>query len=87
MHRMLYWPQGEAYYVRVYAYNMKGYGPAQLATPICEVPSSWHDVSGSKPRYEGTTDSMHRIAQQLSNLLSHFASVSPRELPLIYMQS
>lgn len=66
--------QGEAYYVRVYAYNMKGFGPAQMATPTSAVPSSWHDVTGSKPRYEGATDSMQQIAAQLNNLLASATS-------------
>jgi hypothetical protein len=56
---------------------MKGFGPAQMATPNSAVPSSWHDIIGSKPRYEGATSSMQVIAAQLSKLLS---SVPPGEL-------
>lgn len=73
--------QGEAYFVRVYAYNMKGFGPAQMAMPHSAMPSSWHDVADSKPRYEGATYSMQLIAAQLSNLLS---SVPPGEINHTY---
>ena len=73
--------QGEAYFVRVYAYNMKGFGPAQMATPSSAVPSSWHDIDSSKPRYEGSTTSMHRITQQLINVLSRFNSSLRKFVP------
>ena len=56
--------QGEHYYVRVSAYNMKGFGPTESSTPLCAMPSSWHDVAGSGPRYEGCTDKIHLVAAQ-----------------------
>ncbi len=59
---------------------MKGFGPAQMATPTSAVPSSWHDIDSSKPRYEGATYSMQLIAAQLNNLLS---SVPPSEFTII----
>ncbi|KAH0629226.1 hypothetical protein JD844_011145 [Phrynosoma platyrhinos] len=31
---------GQCYYVRVYAYNMKGWGQPQTSTPPCASPSS-----------------------------------------------
>lgn len=56
--------QGVEYYVRVCAYNMKGFGPKTNATPASAIPSSWHDVNGSKPRYEGCTDKIHLVSAQ-----------------------
>ena len=63
---------------------MKGFGPAQMATPHSAVPSSWHDIDGSKPRYEGATYSMQVISAQLNNLLS---SVPPGELNYTTVES
>ena len=64
---------------------MKGFGPAQMAMPNSAVPSSWHDIIGSRPRYEGATYSMQVIAAQLSNLLSSIPpgvlyTISTREI-------
>lgn len=36
--------QGNPYYVQVSAYNMKGWGPAQMSVPACAVPSSKRTV-------------------------------------------
>lgn len=43
---------------------MKGFGPTQESSPPSAVPSSWHDVNGSTPRYEGCTDKIHVVAAQ-----------------------
>lgn len=43
--------KGTKYYVRVSAFNMKGFGPAALSCPQCAVPSSWRDCDNSSPRF------------------------------------
>nr|XP_057905879.1 ankyrin repeat and fibronectin type-III domain-containing protein 1-like [Doryrhamphus excisus] len=42
---------GEHYYVRVSAYNVKGWGPPQCSTPASAAPSSWRECSGVKSQY------------------------------------
>ena len=80
---MVMFLQGERYHVRVSAFNMRGFGPAQMATPASAVPSSWHDVGGSHPRFEGSTDNIHIISAQLSMTLSNSPPLSPSELQLL----
>jgi len=60
---------------------MRGFGHPQLANPPSAVPSSWHDVNGSQPRYEGSTNNILTISAQLSMMLSHSPPISPREYP------
>ncbi|XP_071814589.1 ankyrin repeat and fibronectin type-III domain-containing protein 1-like isoform X4 [Apostichopus japonicus] len=43
--------KGTTYYVRVSAFNMKGFGPSQTSSPSCAVPSSWRDCENSSPRF------------------------------------
>ena len=50
--------------MRVSAYNMKGFGATVKSTPPCAVPSSWHDLNNSRPRFEGCTDKMHVLSAQ-----------------------
>ncbi|KAL5018407.1 hypothetical protein ScPMuIL_004129 [Solemya velum] len=45
--------KGNSYYVRVTAWNMKGYGPYATANPPYAVPSSWRDIDNSQQRTEG----------------------------------
>jgi hypothetical protein len=71
------WPclsQGERYFVRVSAYNMKGFGSTVKSNPPSAVPSSWHDVSHSRPRFEGCTDKMHVLAAQFGMLYNIFCA-------------
>ncbi len=56
--------QGERYFVRISAYNMKGFGPTATTVPQSAIPSSWHDLNQSVPRYEGCTDKIHMVAAQ-----------------------
>ncbi len=72
--------QGEPYFVRVSAYNMKGFGPARLADPPSAIPSSWHDIDSSQPRYEGKTDQMYALSAELNMMLSHSPPISPCKL-------
>ena len=64
MNELWFHSQGEKYFVRVSAYNMKGFGPTQASSPPSAAPSSWHDVQNSAPRYEGCTDKIHMVAAQ-----------------------
>ncbi|XP_048576333.1 ankyrin repeat and fibronectin type-III domain-containing protein 1 isoform X3 [Nematostella vectensis] len=41
------------YYVRGCCGNLKGFGPWLESTPPCVMPSSWHEVDDSKPRFQG----------------------------------
>ncbi|XP_061566941.1 ankyrin repeat and fibronectin type-III domain-containing protein 1-like [Cololabis saira] len=47
---------GVHYFVRVSAYNVKGWGPPQCSTPVSAAPSSWRECVGVKSQirnYEG----------------------------------
>ncbi len=43
--------QGRQYYVQISAYNMKGWGPAQLSQPPSAVPSSKFCKASTVPKY------------------------------------
>ncbi|XP_070579749.1 ankyrin repeat and fibronectin type-III domain-containing protein 1-like isoform X2 [Ptychodera flava] len=59
--------QGTKYFVRVSAFNMKGFGPFQLSTPPYAIPSSWRDVDGSKPRSSGRLTMIDDLFMQYRN--------------------
>ncbi|XP_033500136.2 ankyrin repeat and fibronectin type-III domain-containing protein 1 [Epinephelus lanceolatus] len=42
---------GAHYFVRVSAYNVKGWGPPQCSTPVSAAPSSWRECSGVKSQF------------------------------------
>ncbi|XP_074605789.1 ankyrin repeat and fibronectin type-III domain-containing protein 1-like isoform X2 [Acropora palmata] len=42
-----------SYYVRVCCGNLKGFGSWLESTPSCAMPSTWHEVDDSKPRFQG----------------------------------
>ena len=71
--------QGERYYVRVSAYNMKGFGPTQNSSPPSAMPSSWHDIDNSGPRYEGCTDKIHMVAAQFGLTMQTAPIIPPSE--------
>uniref|UniRef100_A0A670IBM4 Ankyrin repeat and fibronectin type III domain containing 1 n=1 Tax=Podarcis muralis TaxID=64176 RepID=A0A670IBM4_PODMU len=56
---------GRIYYVRVYAYNMKGWGQPQTSTPPCASPSNWKDYDGREPRHRGQVEALERLLQQV----------------------
>ncbi|MGH0162194.1 UNVERIFIED_CONTAM: hypothetical protein FKN15_042431 [Acipenser sinensis] len=57
---------GQAYYVQVSAYNMKGWGSAQGATPDVAVPSNWKEYGGREPRrHTGHIEALERLLQQV----------------------
>ncbi|XP_041473244.1 ankyrin repeat and fibronectin type-III domain-containing protein 1-like isoform X2 [Lytechinus variegatus] len=77
--------QGAKYYVRVSAFNMKGFGPAQTSNPPCAVPSCWRDVDGSKPRSWGRLSMIDELFQQVRDGRpadsAEIKSTSPRASP------
>ncbi|XP_063152626.1 ankyrin repeat and fibronectin type-III domain-containing protein 1 [Candoia aspera] len=56
---------GQRYYVRVYAYNLKGWGQPQTSTPCCASPSNWKDCDGREPRHRGQIEALERLLQQV----------------------
>lgn len=73
--------KGERYFVRVSAYNMKGFGRPQMAQPASAAPTCWHDIDGTSPRYAGTTNLIQTISAQLSIMLSTAPLISPSPSP------
>ncbi|XP_052070242.1 ankyrin repeat and fibronectin type-III domain-containing protein 1-like isoform X3 [Mytilus californianus] len=61
--------KGNRYYVRVAAWNMKGYSPFSSAKPSYAVPSSWRDVDGNAmSRTEGKNKLMDELFSQVKHL-------------------
>ncbi|XP_041076300.1 ankyrin repeat and fibronectin type-III domain-containing protein 1 isoform X2 [Polyodon spathula] len=59
---------GQAYFVQVSAYNMKGWGSAQASTPDVAVPSNWKEYGGREPRrHSGQIEAMERLLQQVQS--------------------
>ncbi|XP_022089300.1 uncharacterized protein LOC110978538 isoform X4 [Acanthaster planci] len=57
--------QGVKYYVRVSAFNMKGFGPSQAPTPPFAIPSCWRDMHGNKSRFSGRLNMIDDLFQQV----------------------
>ncbi|XP_029954749.1 ankyrin repeat and fibronectin type-III domain-containing protein 1 [Salarias fasciatus] len=62
---------GTHYYVQVSAYNMKGWGPAQVSTPACSAPSSWRDIDGRAPRQRGQKEALDQLLGQIKEAHRH----------------
>ncbi|XP_060753418.1 ankyrin repeat and fibronectin type-III domain-containing protein 1 isoform X1 [Tachysurus vachellii] len=56
---------GRQYYVRVSAYNMKGWGLPLLSQPPCAAPSNWKECDGRESRRRGHIEAMERLLQQV----------------------
>ncbi|KAJ7317912.1 hypothetical protein JRQ81_004074 [Phrynocephalus forsythii] len=56
---------GQSYYVRIYAYNMRGWGQPQTSTPPSAAPSNWKDYDGREPRHRGQIEALDRLLQQV----------------------
>ncbi|KAM4624540.1 ankyrin repeat and fibronectin type-III domain-containing protein 1 [Polymixia lowei] len=63
---------GRLYYVRVSAYNMKGWGPPASSLPPSAVPSNWRDSDGREPRRRGHVEAMERLLQQVRATHTHY---------------
>nr|XP_006816761.1 PREDICTED: ankyrin repeat and fibronectin type-III domain-containing protein 1-like [Saccoglossus kowalevskii] len=59
--------QGVKYFVRVSAFNMKGFGPFQTSTPPYAIPSCWRDVDGTKSRSSGRLTMIDDLFMQYCN--------------------
>ncbi|GCC31673.1 hypothetical protein chiPu_0010133 [Chiloscyllium punctatum] len=62
---------GISYYVRVSAYNMKGWGPPQISTPACATPSNWRQCNGKEVKHSGQTEALDVLLNQIKNNRQH----------------
>uniref|UniRef100_A0A8C4R3D3 Fibronectin type-III domain-containing protein n=1 Tax=Eptatretus burgeri TaxID=7764 RepID=A0A8C4R3D3_EPTBU len=58
---------GTAYFVRVSAYNMKGWGLPQASAPCSAIPSSWWQSEGCMLRPGGQEEAFDTLLLQLKN--------------------
>ncbi|XP_078388162.1 ankyrin repeat and fibronectin type-III domain-containing protein 1-like isoform X2 [Cetorhinus maximus] len=56
---------GALYYVRVSAYNVKGWGPSKVSTPPCATPSSWKECSEVKLRKKDQSQAVQQLLDQV----------------------
>ncbi|XP_072337409.1 ankyrin repeat and fibronectin type-III domain-containing protein 1-like isoform X2 [Scyliorhinus torazame] len=62
---------GLPYYIRVSAYNMKGWGPPQVSTPTCATPSNWREYDGKELKRGGQTEALDQLLNQIKNNHQH----------------
>ncbi|XP_069608547.1 ankyrin repeat and fibronectin type-III domain-containing protein 1 [Ranitomeya imitator] len=65
---------GTEYYARVYAYNMKGWGAAEISNPPCAAPSNWKDYDGRELKHKGQIEVLERLLQQVRAVHQHYSS-------------
>ncbi|XP_034049193.1 ankyrin repeat and fibronectin type-III domain-containing protein 1 [Thalassophryne amazonica] len=63
---------GRLYYVRLSAYNMKGWGPYASSLPPSAAPSEWREIDGREPKRQGHIEAMERLLQQVRATHTHF---------------
>ncbi|KAM4524102.1 ankyrin repeat and fibronectin type-III domain-containing protein 1 isoform 2-T2 [Odontesthes bonariensis] len=63
---------GQLYFVRVSAYNMKGWGPPTSSLPPSAAPSNWRESDGREPRRRGHIEAMERLLQQVRATHTHY---------------
>ncbi|XP_066563404.1 ankyrin repeat and fibronectin type-III domain-containing protein 1 isoform X2 [Amia ocellicauda] len=56
---------GVPYFIRVSAYNVRGWGPAQPCSPPCAAPSSWTQCSSVKLRSREGAAAVRRLLEQI----------------------
>ncbi|KAK7918543.1 hypothetical protein WMY93_009827 [Mugilogobius chulae] len=66
--------QGQVYFVRVSAYNMKGWGPAAASLPPSAAPSNWRESDGRESKRRGQIDAMEKLLQQVRETHTLFCS-------------
>ncbi|XP_033182703.1 ankyrin repeat and fibronectin type-III domain-containing protein 1 isoform X4 [Anabas testudineus] len=71
---------GRLYYVRVSAYNMKGWGPPASSLPPSAAPSNWRESDGLEPRRRGHVEAMERLLQQVRATHTHYCCGDPSKL-------
>ncbi|KAI4791156.1 hypothetical protein KUCAC02_034170, partial [Chaenocephalus aceratus] len=69
---------GRLYYVRVSAYNMRGWGPPAAALPPSAAPSSWRECE--VPRRRGHIEAMERLLQQVRATHTHYCCTDSSKL-------
>ncbi|XP_062999407.1 ankyrin repeat and fibronectin type-III domain-containing protein 1-like isoform X1 [Elgaria multicarinata webbii] len=62
---------GTAYYVQVFAYNMKGWGPPQTSVPPFAIPSNWREYDGRAPRRRGQAEALDLLLNQVKTVHQH----------------
>uniref|UniRef100_A0A3Q3M0Q0 Ankyrin repeat and fibronectin type III domain containing 1a n=1 Tax=Mastacembelus armatus TaxID=205130 RepID=A0A3Q3M0Q0_9TELE len=72
---------GRLYYVRVSAYNMKGWGPPASSLPPSAAPSNWRESEGREPRRRGHIEAMERLLQQVRATHTHYCYTSKLQNP------
>ncbi|XP_071396038.1 ankyrin repeat and fibronectin type-III domain-containing protein 1 [Centroberyx affinis] len=55
---------GVHYFVRVSAYNVKGWGPPQCSTPVSAAPSSWRECIGVKSQLRNQEGLVRKLLEQ-----------------------
>ncbi|XP_029432384.1 ankyrin repeat and fibronectin type-III domain-containing protein 1-like isoform X3 [Rhinatrema bivittatum] len=68
---------GTAYYVRVSAYNMKGWGPPQVSVPAFAIPSNWREYDGRAPRRRGQAEALDHLLSQVKTVHQHCVCHEP----------
>nr|XP_032823268.1 ankyrin repeat and fibronectin type-III domain-containing protein 1-like [Petromyzon marinus] len=58
-------PSGVPCYVRVSAYNMKGWGPPQCSVPAFAIPSNWRELECLPARSRDRTEALDQLLRQL----------------------
>ncbi|XP_030631009.1 ankyrin repeat and fibronectin type-III domain-containing protein 1 [Chanos chanos] len=71
---------GRMYYVRVSAYNMKGWGPSAPSQPPSAAPSNWKECEGRDFRRRGHIEAMERLLQQVRATHQHYSCGDPSKL-------
>uniref|UniRef100_A0A8C5QYS5 Ankyrin repeat and fibronectin type III domain containing 1 n=1 Tax=Leptobrachium leishanense TaxID=445787 RepID=A0A8C5QYS5_9ANUR len=64
---------GQLCYVRVSAYNMKGWGPPETSNPTGAAPSNWKDCDGRECRQKGQSEALDRLLQQVRTVHQHYS--------------
>ncbi|XP_071427392.1 ankyrin repeat and fibronectin type-III domain-containing protein 1-like isoform X2 [Pithys albifrons albifrons] len=68
---------GTAYYVRVSAYNLKGWGPPQASVPPFAIPSNWREYDGRAPRRRGQAEALDHLLGQVKTVHQHCVCHEP----------
>ncbi|NWU90790.1 ANKF1 protein, partial [Upupa epops] len=68
---------GTAYYVQVFAYNMKGWGPPQASVPPFAIPSNWREYDGRAPRRRGQAEALDHLLGQVKTVHQHCVCHEP----------
>ncbi|ESO85784.1 hypothetical protein LOTGIDRAFT_235745 [Lottia gigantea] len=66
--------KGVRYYVKVSAWNMKGYGPSTTSNPLYSVPSCWRDVDRCSARLSGKVRSLQKLFDEVRQSRPEHAS-------------